>query len=141
MGSEMCIRDRLNTTDQIKLKTSKICNLTVFGSALKSFLLSSNSMFAESIMNLLRDILLFKYFKRKNQLKNFPTKYNPKATAGPMPKAKSNVPIPTVPPKYHPIDTTEISKNALTDAIGKFVFLCKPVIRPSLGPGPKLAIK
>ena len=41
-----------------------------------------------------------------------------------MPKAKSNVPIPTVPPKYHPIDTTEISKNALTDAIGKFVFLC-----------------
>ena len=93
------------------------------------------------IRDSLRDILQFKYFKRKNQLKNFPTKYNPKATAGPMPKAKSNVPIPTVPPKYHPIDTTEISKNALTDAIGKFVFLCKPVIRPSLGPGPKLAIK
>ena len=56
-------------------------------------------------------------------------------------KAKNNVPIPTVPPKYHPIETTKISKNALTDAIGKLVFLCKPVIRPSLGPGPKLAIK
>ena len=92
-------------------------------------------------MNLFRDILLFKYFKRKNQLKNFPTKYNPKATAGPIPKAKNNVPNPTVPPKYHPIDTTEISKNALTNAIGKLVFRCNPVINPSLGPGPKLAIK
>ena len=56
-------------------------------------------------------------------------------------KAFSKVPIPTVPPKYHPILTTVISKKALTAAIGKFVFLCIPVIRPSLGPGPKLATK
>ena len=39
-----------------------------------------------------------------------------------MPKANNKVPTPTVPPKYQPIDTTKISKNALTLAIGKFVF-------------------
>ena len=72
---------------------------------------------------------------------NFPTIYSPKATAGPIPKANSKVPTPNVPPRYHPIDTTVISSNALTSAIGKFVFSCKPVIRPSLGPGPKFAIK
>ena len=31
--------------------------------------------------------------------------------------------------------------HALTLAIGKLVFLCKPVIKPSLGPGPRFAIK
>ena len=55
-------------------------------------------------------------------VENLSTTNNPNATQGPIPKANSNVPTPTVPPKYHPIDTTEISKNALTDAIGKLVF-------------------
>ncbi len=35
-------------------------------------------------------------------------------------KANNKVPIPTVPPKYHPTATTDISRNALTTAIGKF---------------------
>ena len=34
-----------------------------------------------------------------------------------MPNANNNVPIPTVPPKYHPILTTEISNVALTTAV------------------------
>ena len=70
-----------------------------------------------------------------------PTINKPKATAGPIPKAKKNVPKPTVPPKYQPIETTEISRNALTTAIGRFVFFCKPTIKPSLGPAPKFATK
>ena len=69
------------------------------------------------------------------------TKNKPRATHGPMPKAKIKVPIPTVPPRYHPIQTTVISRVALTAAIGKFVFICNPTINPSLGPGPKFAIK
>ena len=69
------------------------------------------------------------------------TKNNPRATAGPIPNANNKVPIPTVPPRYHPIDTTDISRNALTAAIGKFVFSCKPIISPSLGPGPKFATR
>ena len=66
---------------------------------------------------------------------------NPKATQGPIPKAKIKVPAPTVPPKYHPAITTEISKHALTKAIGKFVIFVSPVINPSLGPGPRFATK
>ncbi len=53
-------------------------------------------------------------------LKILSTKNNPKATAGPIPKANNKVPIPTVPPKYHPTATTDISRIALTKAIGKF---------------------
>jgi len=49
--------------------------------------------------------------------------------------------MPTVPPRYHPIQTTVISRIALTAAIGKLVFICNPTINPSLGPGPKFAIK
>ena len=45
-----------------------------------------------------------------------------------FPKAKIKVPMPTVPPKYHPIQTTVISRVALTTAIGKFVFICNPTI-------------
>ena len=37
---------KLKTVVQIKLKTNKICSLTVFGSARRSFLLSSNKIFA-----------------------------------------------------------------------------------------------
>ena len=51
-----------------------------------------------------------------------PTINRPNATAGPIPKANNKVPIPTVPPKYHPTATTDISRNALTTAMGKFVF-------------------
>ena len=61
--------------------------------------------------------------------------------AGPIPNANIKVPGPTVPPKYQPIVTTDISRKALTAAIGKFVFLCKPTIKPSLGPAPKLATR
>ena len=68
-------------------------------------------------------------------------KYKHIATAGPMPKAKSKVPIPTIPPKNQPNKTTIISMHVLTKAIGALVFFCNPVIKPSLGPGPKLAIK
>ena len=69
------------------------------------------------------------------------TKYSPKATQGPIPKANNKVPTPTVPPKYQPILTTEISKDALTAAIGRFVTYCKPIISPSRGPAPKLETK
>ena len=68
-------------------------------------------------------------------------KYKYKATAGPIPKAYSKVPIPTTPPKNHPIKTTKISIQNLTKAMGAFVFFCKPVISPSRGPAPKFAIK
>ena len=34
-----------------------------------------------------------------------------------MPNANNKVPTPTVPPKYHPILTTEISNVALTTAV------------------------
>lgn len=64
-----------------------------------------------------------------------------KATAGPIPKANIMVPIPTIPPRFHPIKITVISIPLLTHAIGKFVNFCNPVINPSLGPGPKLAIR
>ena len=42
----------------------------------------------------------------------------PKDTAGPIPKANIKVPKPTVPPKYHPANTTVISKEARTKEIG-----------------------
>ena len=63
------------------------------------------------------------------------------ATDGPIPKANITVPIPTVPPKVHPAAITMNSRPLLTQAMGKSVTLCRPVIRPSLGPGPKFAIK
>ena len=58
-----------------------------------------------------------------------------------MPNANNKVPIPTVPPKYHPILTTEISNVPLTTAIGKLVNYCNPIISPSLGPAPKFDTK
>ena len=58
-----------------------------------------------------------------------------------MPKAKSRVPTPTTPPKHHPTATTVSSMALRTHAMGRFVLLCKPVINPSLGPGPRLAIR
>ena len=35
----------------------------------------------------------------------------------------------------------EISKKALTKAIGRFVSFVSPVINPSLGPGPRFATR
>ena len=43
---------KLKTVVQIKLNTNKICNLTVLGNDLRSFLLSSNKMFAVSYTHL-----------------------------------------------------------------------------------------
>ena len=40
---------------------------------------------------------------------------SPKATHGPIPKANNKVPTPTVPPKYPPIETTDISKKAFLE--------------------------
>jgi len=45
------------------------------------------------------------------QLKNFFTINKPNATAGPIPKANKRVPIPTIPPRYQPKETTVISKK------------------------------
>ena len=56
-----------------------------------------------------------------------------------MPIAKKTVPIPAFPPNTQPNKTTVISIIDRTDAIGFPVTLCKPVISPSRGPGPKLA--
>ena len=43
-----------------------------------------------------------KSLKTATLIKNFPTINNPKATAGPIPKANNNVPTPTFPPRYQP---------------------------------------
>ena len=69
------------------------------------------------------------------------TANKPADTHGPMPKANTIVPIPTTPPKYQPQTTAQISIMVRIKAIGKFVAVCNPVINPSLGPGPRLAIK
>ena len=52
---------KLKTVVQIKLKTNRICNLTVFGRALKSFLLSSNKIFAASFIQFLNDSMITRY--------------------------------------------------------------------------------
>ena len=49
----------------------------------------------------------------------------PKATPGPIPNANMSVPSPTVPPKYQPNITADISIVALIEAIGKRVFFVK----------------
>ena len=63
------------------------------------------------------------------------------ATEGPIPIANSKVPSPTTPPKSQPINTTVSSIPLRTQAMGRLEMLCKPVIKPSLGPGPKLAMR
>lgn len=84
-------------------------------------------------MNICEKIVHFEFFKIN--------KYKLTATEGPIPNAKIRVPTPTIPPKDHPAKTTIISIQALTKAIGALVFFWSPVINPSLGPAPKLAIK
>ena len=81
----------------------------------------------ESVKNYVLDILAIKY--------------SPDETAGPIPKAKITVPIPMVPPRDQPILMTVNSKKTRTQAIGKPVTLWQPVINPSLGPGPRFAIR
>ena len=66
---------------------------------------------------------------------------SPNATAGPIPKAKIKVPRPKVPPRYQPSKTTVISRDARTYEMGYPVTRVRPVINPSLGPGPKFATK
>ena len=68
-------------------------------------------------------------------------RYNPADTAGPIPSAKTTVPIPTFPPRNQPASTTVSSMTARRGATGAPVTLCRPVINPSRGPGPKLATR
>ena len=60
---------------------------------------------------------------------------------GPTKTANNKVPTPTVPPSIHPEKTTMISIVVLTIDIGKLVNFVNPVISPSLGPGPRLALR
>ena len=88
-----------------------------------------------------KNYLLVLIKKTLNYLILFLTIYRPKATAGPIPTAYIKVPMPTVPPNDHPHKTTITSIAPLISAIEEPIFFCKPVINPSLGPGPNLAIK
>ena len=62
------------------------------------------------------------------------------ATTGPIATANRIVPNPKVPPSITPIISTETSKVILTLPIGTPDTLCRPVIHPSLGPGPRFAV-
>ena len=64
-----------------------------------------------------------------------------KAAVGPINKANIKVAIPAVPPMLQPINTTVNSSPFLTYAMGKSVIRWRPVIRPSLGPEARFAIK
>jgi len=63
------------------------------------------------------------------------------AKDGPIPNAKKRVPMPATPPKRAPRTTTVTSMLPLTIAMGYPVIRCRPVIKPSLGPGPRLAMR
>ena len=62
-------------------------------------------------------------------------------TDGPIKTAKMRVPIPKVPPKIQPSTTTENSMLNLTKLIGFLYLFDIPVIKPSLVPGPRFAIR
>ena len=64
--------------------------------------------------------------------------YNPIDTAGPMPNANNNVPKPTAPPSNQPNTTAVTSIVVLTEAMGKFVRRCNPVIKRHLRPHSRL---
>ena len=97
---------------------------------------SKNSAFILVILTLTRrnvdKIIYFIYL---------PTKNKPADTKGPIPSTNTIVPIPTTPPKYHPPITALISIIVRIKAIGKIVIFCNTVINPSIGQGPRLAIK
>ena len=63
------------------------------------------------------------------------------AKHGPIPNAKIMVPKPITPPNHQPIVSTVSSILLRTHAIGNFVTLCSPVIKPSRAPGPKFAMR
>ncbi len=63
------------------------------------------------------------------------------ATTGPIAIANRIVPKPKVPPRATPITSTETSNVILTLPMGTPVTLCRPVIHPSLGPGPRFAVR
>lgn len=56
-----------------------------------------------------------------------------------MDTAYRSVPTPTVPPRAKPVTTTTISTAVRIRRIERLVRRCRPVIRPSRGPGPKWA--
>ncbi len=58
---------------------------------------------------------------------------------GPISRAKARVPTPTLPPSHQPSSSTLPSIRLRTFQIGQPVRACRPVIRPSRGPGPSLA--
>merc|ERR1711965_22594 len=68
----------------------------------------------------------------------FSTKVSPIPTQGPIPKTNRIVPIPTTPPRSHPEITAKSSIIVLIAGSEEFVCFCRPIMRPSLGPGPKL---
>jgi hypothetical protein len=63
------------------------------------------------------------------------------ATTGPIATANRIVPNPKVPPRITPMISTETSSVILTLPIGTPVTLCRPVIHPSLGPGPRFEVR
>jgi len=64
----------------------------------------------------------------------------PVATAYPISKAKSAVPSPIRPPQAQPARRTETSIAVLTRPTGIPVLLCREVIQPSRGPGPRAQV-
>ncbi len=59
--------------------------------------------------------------------------------SGPISRAKARVPRPTLPPSHQPSSRTLPSIKLRTFQIGQPVRACRPVIRPSRGPGPRRA--
>jgi transcriptional regulator with XRE-family HTH domain len=59
--------------------------------------------------------------------------------SGPIRRANASVPKPTLPPSSQPITSTVTSIAMRTIQMGRPVRLCRPVIRPSRGPGPSWA--
>ena len=63
------------------------------------------------------------------------------ATAGPIRTANTTVPAHRSPPRAHPVNSTLISITPLTRPMGFPLALCRPVIHPSRGPGPRLHVR
>ena len=100
-------------------------------------ILSAACLVKTMLLYFVQYIMAFNYFDAK-----ILTKMNKlRAIAGPTKNANSKVPIPTTPPNAQPTITADISIPFRTQAIGAPVKRCKPVINPSLGPAPKLAVR
>ena len=85
--------------------------------------------------------IILKNYNNFTYLQNFPTKNKPNETETPTKRAYIIVPTPKIPPKKKPKITAVNSSIILINDSEYFVILFIPVISPSLGPGPKLAIK